>query len=230
MKFKHYFIFPVLALAIGTSQPAKSFSFGADVAMLAQILAKAVMQLEQLRQILQTAKHHKDLLRQVNAGLDRAVRMIQVVDPNFNPGIYRDWKDINVAIREIERLYGTAVDTKDRLVQLNTDRVVAEALANNSHSYKYARDTEKFGEQVHFQSQGANPKSAHRLTAQSLGAVVGQMSQSLRGQATSIKLQAQQLALQNRKDKAQSKQMTLAKDSLSSAFSTYKPRLNTPQL
>jgi len=210
--------------------PVSAFSFGADIAVLTQILAKAVLQLQQLRQILSAGSSQLDLLREVNEGLDRTVRLIQIVDPKFNPGIYKDWKDINVAIREIKRIYGGVVNTKDKLVQGHVDQIVAEAFSNNAYTYNYAKETQSYGERLHQRSQGSNPKSAQRLTAQSLGVVVGQMSQNLRTQATSVKLQAQAVAVQNRKDKVQSKQVQSARSNLSDTLKNYKPQFEIPKL
>lgn len=223
-------LFQTAIFLIVFTPQANAFSFGADVAVLAQILAKSVMQLEQLRQILQSGSDQLNLIRDVNEGLDRTVRLIRLVDPKFDPGVYRDFKDIGRAVREIEEIYGIVTKGPDQRAQRRMDRVIAEALTNNSSVYDYAKTTEDFGERLHSRSQGASPKSAQRLSAQSLGVVVGQMSQSLRGQATANKLQAQSMIDQNRKNKLQTKQVQNASSDLSESFRKFKPRFELPKL
>lgn len=221
----------ILCFVLMFSTPsARGDMFGGDVVVLAKILANAIVQLEKLRQILQAGSSQLELLRQVNQGLDQTLRLIQIVDPNFKPGIYRSWQDLNVAIREIERIYGDIANTRDKIVQGDVDRNIAEAFSNNGSIYRYAQTTQDYGDSLHRQSRAANPKSAQRLTAQSVGVVVGQMSQSLRTQATSIKLQAQAMAVQNRKDKMQSKQVQNAQVHLSSALKSYQPQFKIPKL
>lgn len=207
---------------------ASAFSFGADVAVLTQILAKAVLQLEQLRQMLQTAQNQRDLLRQVNEGLEQTVRMIQLIDPNFDPGIYKDWKDFHQAARALERLYGD-LSNPDALLR-DIDRNVAEAIVSGNSLFKYSKQTEGFAENMHHKSVRATPKSAARLSAQSLGVVVGQQSQLLRNSATQSKLQAQSLAARNSKNKAQAKQVRGASSHLSNALKNYDPKFEIPRL
>jgi hypothetical protein len=56
------------------------------------------------------------------------------------------------------------------------------------------------------------------------------MNQSLRAQATGLKLQAQSMAIQNRKDKVYSDQVRSTSDKLNAAMTSMRPEFKFPRL
>ncbi|OQW49804.1 MAG: hypothetical protein A4S09_03345 [Proteobacteria bacterium SG_bin7] len=175
--------------------------FGTDTAVLTQILANAVQQLVQLRQILTEGQNSLSLMRDINRGINDSLNLIRTVFPNADPGLYREWDKIQDAMNGIEKIYGVVVSSREAPIQRDTDQNIGEAIALNNSIYKYTRDIDEISETIKQYSHSVSPGGAQKLTAQSLGIMLTVMNQSLRTQATGLKLQAQSLALQNHKDK-----------------------------
>lgn len=211
------------------SSPARADLFGGDVAVLAQILANAVQQLAQLRQILQNGRDSVDLVRDINRGINDSLNLIRTIKPDIDPGIYKDWERAQDAFDKLERLYGIVVDSRDQNVQRDTDRSVAEAVALNNSIYKYTKMIDEIGEMIKSQSHSVSPGGAAKLTAQSLGVMLNVQNEMLRTQATGLKLQAQTLALQNRKDKDRTRQMLESANNLDAALRNQNPSFKTPR-
>ncbi len=210
-------------------QPARCDLFGGDVAMLAQILANAIQQLVQLRSILDNSRDNLSLIRDINRGINDSLNLIRTISPNTDPGLYKDWEKVSDALTKIETIYGIVIDSKDSRVQKDTDQSVAEAVALNNSIYKYTKTIDEIGELIKSQSHAVSPGGAAKLTAQSLGVMLTLQNEMLRTQGTGLKLQAQALALQNRKDKARTRQMVSGADNINSALSNVQPQFKLPR-
>jgi hypothetical protein len=185
---------------------ARADMFGGDIAYLAQILQNAIRQLAELRNIAQTQEDYLDLVREINRGINDSLEMVRSTFPNLDPGIYRDWRSVSEALNELERIYGVIKDSPERQVQRDTDQNVSEAVVLNNEVYKYTSEIDELGEAIKDYSHRASPGGAQKLTAQTLGVMLQVLNQSLRVHATGLKLQAQTLALKNKKDKAETSQ------------------------
>ncbi|MGE4107747.1 MAG: hypothetical protein AB7F66_11070 [Bacteriovoracia bacterium] len=197
---------------------AKADLFGGDVAVLTQILANAIQQLAQLRSIMGTGQDTLSLIRDINRGINDSLNLMRTIGPGTDPGIYRDWERVQEAVRALERIYGVIVPSRDAQVQHDSDQSVAEAVALNNSIYKYTRDVDEIGESIKQMSRLVSPGGAQKLTAQSLGVMLTVMNQSLRAQATGLKIQAQSLAIENRKDKEQTRNALETSNALSIAM------------
>ncbi|MBI2712247.1 MAG: hypothetical protein HYX41_05220 [Bdellovibrio sp.] len=219
----------ILALQLIFASPARADMFGGDVAVLMQILANALQQLAQLRNILQTGRDNVDLIRDINRGINDSLNLIRTISPNSDPGLYKDWDKVSEALNKLEAVYGIAIESRDLRVQKDTDQSVAEAVALNNSIYKYTTTIDQIGELIKSQSHSVSPGGAAKLTAQSLGVMLNLQNEMLRTQATGLKLQAQALALQNRKDKERTRQMVAGADGLNSALGGAKPEFKLPR-
>ncbi len=208
---------------------AKADLFGGDVVVLSQILANAIQQLVQLRSILQTGKDSVDLIRDINRGINDSLNLIRTISPNTDPGLYRDWEKVSEALSKIESVYGIVIDSHDKKIQKDTDQSVAEAITLNNSIYKYTKTIDEIGELIKAQSHNVSPGGAAKLTAQSLGVMLNLQNEMLRTQATGLKLQAQAMALQNRKDKERTRQMVAGVDNLNSALNGVKAEFKLPR-
>lgn len=208
---------------------AKADMFGGDVAVLVQILANALQQLAQLKQIFDTGKDNLNLIRDINQGINDSLALVRTISPNTDPGLYKDWEKVSEGLRKLEILYGIPVESQDIQVQQDTDQSVAEAVSLNNSIYKYTKVIDEIGEMIKSQSHAVSPGGAAKLTAQSLGVMLNLQNEMLRTQATGLKLQAQSLALQNRKDKAQTRQMVSNADNLKAALSNQNPTFKLPR-
>lgn len=209
--------------------PVKADLFGGDVAVLLQILSNAVQQLAQLKSIMDNGKDNLNLIRDINRGINDSLNLIRTISPNTDPGLYKDWEKVSDALNKLETIYGISIESKDSRVQRDTDQTVAEAISLNNSVYKYTKQIDEIGELIKAQSHSVSPGGAAKLTAQSLGVMLNLQNEMLRTQATGLKLQAQSLALQNRKDKERTRQMVSNADELNHALSNVEAKFELPR-
>jgi hypothetical protein len=203
--------------------------FGGDLVYLAQILAKSVEQLIELQNILKNSKDQLEFIRNINQGINDSLYLISTINPNIDPGLYKEWKNISSSIEKLTSIYGIAVDSKETKIQSDTDQTVAEAITLNNSIYDYTQKIDQIAELIKEQSHAVSPGGAQKLTAQSIGVLMHVQTETLRAQATGLKLQAQALAVQNRKDKEQSRQIVSTSEKLQLAIQNQKPQFTLPK-
>lgn len=218
-----------MAALISISPPAKADMFGGDLVYLAQILANTIKQLVELKNIVETGKDQLDLLREINRGINDSLRLAQTIDPNIDPGIYKDWQNVGDALQKLQSIYGVVMDSPEATVYRNTDQQVAEAVNMNNDIYKYTASIDELGEAIKDYSHDVSPGGAQKLTAQTLGVMLQVMNQSLRTQATGLKLQAQTMAVQNKKEKDSTKQYLETANTLRVAMKKEKIQFTAPR-
>lgn len=211
------------------ARPARADMFGADIPILLEILANAVKQLIQLQQALNTARSQLNLIKDINRGISNSIDLIRGAYPGLNPGIYREWDRISRAIEGVTEVYGEVPTSRDQRVQHDADQSVAEAISLNNDLYKYSQTVARISDQLRDMSVGASPGRAQQLTAASLASLIALTNQSLRTQATGLKLQAQALALGNRKEKEETRTTLKASSDLSSAMRGMDPSFELPR-
>lgn len=180
---------------------ARADLFGGDVAVLTQILVQAIKQLYELQRIVETGQDTLYLMRDINRGINDSMKLVESLGPYIDPGLYKELKKFDDLLKHLQGSYGVVVDSPDRKPQEETDRVVSEAISLNNNLYDYAKELDQVGERIKTFSHEVSPGGAQKLTAQSLGVIVHIMNQNLRATATGLKIQAQSLALQNKKEK-----------------------------
>lgn len=191
----------VFSLLLPISFKARGDMFGGDVAVLMQILAQAIQQLAQLKSILQNGEDTLGLLQDINRGINDSLHMAETLGLRIDPGLYRDLRQVDQAIRAVEQLYGRPIDSPIATVQRNTDQTVAEAISFNNDLNEYARNLDRVGEEIKAYSHSASPGGAAKLTAQALGVMIHVADQQLRATGQGLKLQAQAMAVQNKREK-----------------------------
>jgi len=211
------------------SIPSGASMFGEENAALYQILAQAIQQLAQLRAILANAQDTLGLLQDINRGINDSLSLLQTISPNLDPGIYREWLMGGDAIQKLQAIYGIVVPSPDYQVERDTDQNVAEAVTLNNSIYDYTKQIDLIGEEVKKVSHQVSPGGAQKLTAETLGVMLHVMNQSLRTQATGLKLQAQSLAVQNHKDKEKTKHLITASQDLEGSLKTEDPKFEFPR-
>lgn len=214
-----------------SSFPLKSRAdlFGGDVVVLSQILYQTVQQLAQLRAILSNGKDSVGLIRDLNRGINDSLVLFKTIAPTTHPGIYGDWLKVEESIKKLEKIYGIIISGKDAALYRNTDQSVAEAITRNNAIFEYTKQIDVIGEAVKSYSHDVSPGGAQKLTAQTLGVMLNVMNESLRAQATGIKIQAQNLAIENKKDKEMARQINDVTVDLQSAMKNQKANFSIPR-
>lgn len=222
----------VSALILGLTmncQVARADMFGGDVAVLTQILANALQQLAQLQQILRSGQDTLGLMREINRGIDDSLGLMRTISPNLDPGIYKDWATVQTALGQVEMIYGVADSSLNQKVYKDTDQNVAEAVQLNNSIFEYTKKIDEIGEAVKAASHDVSPGGAQKLTAQTLGVMLHVMNQNLRTQGTGLKLQAQAMALQNKKEKDSTREYLASAGVLKAAMKTEKTDFKAPR-
>ncbi len=115
-------------------------------------------------------------------------------------------------------------------MQQTMDRSAAEAIHLHNEAFRYADQIDPEAERIKDYAKVVSPQGAEKLTAQSLGVLIHVMNQVLRTNAAMLKLQSEQLALSNRKEKLGSEQFRVQYDGLAKAFGSLKPEYQLPAL
>lgn len=208
---------------------SKADLFGGDVAVLTQILVQAIKQLYELQRIVQTGQDSLNLMRDINRGINDSLSLVESLGPYIDPGLYKELKKIEQLVKHLQGAYGVVVDSPDRVPQEDTDRVVAEAISANNALYDYAKELDQVGERIKVFSHQVSPGGAQKLTAQSLGVMVHIMNQQLRATATGLKVQAQALAIQNKKEKQSTEAFIGQADSLRTRMKKQEVKFEFPR-
>jgi len=174
--------------------------FGGDVIVLGKILVQTIQQLAQLRRILRSSKDELNLLRTVNQGINDSLNLMKTLDTNIDPGVFKNIGDGTRALKAIEKAYGKATG-KDKALYENNDRSVSEAISFNNQAFEKAQKIDLIGEEVKESSHSVSPGGAQKLTAQAMGVLLHVENTQLRAQAKNLKIQAQRLARENKRDK-----------------------------
>ncbi|CAN5418307.1 hypothetical protein BH10BDE1_BH10BDE1_28060 [soil metagenome] len=203
--------------------------FGGDVVVLGQILANAIQQLAQLRQIMNSGQDTLGLMRDINRGINDSLQLMQTTGLINDPGVYREWSQVQQALDAMNVIYGVAVPSADHKSQVDTDQSVAEAVTLNNSVYDYTRQVDAIGESIKLFSHDVSPGGAQKLTAQTMGVMLHVLNQGLRVQSTGLKLQAQSLALENKKEKAQTASFLSNAKSLSTEMKKPRDYYRTPR-
>ncbi len=208
----------ILCLSMAMPRPAKADLFGGDVAVLVQILAQTIKQLYELQRIVSTGQDSLSLWRDINRGIRDGLRIVQVINPKFNPGLYGRLETSEQVQRAIEDLYGAIPQTSEYRLQEAQDRSVAESIAMNGTLFQYADSVDEEAKRIIEHSRSVNPQGSAKLTNQSLAVLIGVTTQVLRTNSMMLKMMGQNMALSNRKEKLQATQFKAQYEGLSNAL------------
>jgi hypothetical protein len=226
---KKRFLGIVITASLCLPPVAHADMFGGDVAVLMQILAEDIQQLIQLEQILTKGQENLDLLREINRGINDSLNMIRTISPYVNPGMYSELKNVQDVLQKFGVIFGTAVNSPDAASQRSVDTAVAEAVTMNNAIYDYTKKIDDIGEQIKASSHTVSPGGAAKLTAESLGVMIHVMNQQLRAQGTLLKLQAQGLAQENKREKDHTAEYLKSAGTISAAMQDSNPAFERPR-
>lgn len=183
------------------ARPANADMFGGDIVILTQILAQAIETVMQLKSLLDTGTDTLDLMRDINAGVRSGLDLIHIINPTFNPGVYGDLRDPQSVLRAVEAIYGAVPKGMDQDLMQSQDQSVAEVISMNRNLYDYADQVDRERDRILFHAQVVSPQGAGKLQNQALGVLIGVTTQLLRTQSQMLKIMAQNMAFETRKEK-----------------------------
>ena len=127
-------------------------------------------------------------------------------------------------------MYGPTPAGADSELIDSQDQSVAEAVAMNRNLYDYADQVDRDRDRILFHAEQVNPQGAAKLENQSLAVLIGVTTQLLRTQGQMLKMMAQGMALQNRKEKASSQSFQDNSGSLSEGLGALPKDVTLPSL
>ena len=227
MKIKFFVLMIVFFFQI---KPAKADLFGGDVAVLSQILVQTIKTVYELQSIVETGEDTLRLMRDINAGLRTGLYLINISNPKSNPGVYGNLKDKDSVLRILRTVYGATPEGMDSDLVNSQDESVAEVISMNRNLYDYADQVDREREKILYHAQQVSPQGAGRLQNQALGVLIGVSTQVLRTQSQLLKIMAQNMAYETRKEKLATRNFQENYQSLSRGFSSLPQNTKLPRL
>lgn len=184
---------------------ARADLFGGDVVVLTQILVQTIQTVLQLKAILSNGEDSLNLMRDINSGVRSGLDVIRIINPKFNPGVYGDLNNADSVLRALQDVYGSVPQGMDQDLMRSQDQSVAEVISMNRNLYDYADEVDRERDRILFHSRVVSPQGAGKLQNQALGVLIGVTTQLLRTQSQMLKLLAQNMAMENRREKIQTR-------------------------
>ena len=221
----------ILTLSLFTlpATSAKADIFGGDVAVLIQLLANAMSQLQQLVSMVKTGQDTIDLMKDVNNGVNDILQFQAPSHLSLPHHARPEWASERSSIEGLHRTFGKAIMSPVQGFQDSIDASIAKAMHVQSLVSTYAARTDQIAKDIQNHSKTVSPKGAQKLNAQASGVRVGVMNENLRVQTESVRLQAEDLALKNHEDKKRVEFVVENQKKLSIAMRTGHAKFETPR-
>lgn len=190
--------------------------------VLTQILANAVQQLIQLKEVVTTGSDTLSLMRDINRGIRDGLNVIRMINPKFNPGLFGDLDTAERVLSVISDLYGKIPQGSEAKLIQAQDQSVAESIAMNGTLYRFADQADQESQRIIDHAGAVSPQGAAKLTAQSIAVLIGVTTQVLRTNSMMLKLMGQNMAVNNRQGKLQAEQFQRQYQGLGQGFKATK--------
>lgn len=219
-----------LILASLYSRSARADLFGGDVAVLSQILLQTIKTVYELKNIVETGEDTLRLMRDINSGLRSGIFSINISNPNFRVGVYGNLKDKSSVLLALQSVYGRAPEGMDKELINSQDESVAEVISMNRNLYDYADQVDRERDKILYHAQQVSPQGAGKLQNQALGILIGVSTQLLRTQSQLLKIMAQNMAYETRKEKLATRNFQENYQGLSRGFQSLPRNSALPRL
>ncbi len=205
----------IVLISVWHAPSARGDLFGGDIALLTQILSNSLNQLTQLKKILDTDRENLKLSEKLHQGIHDALDLSKSLGPTGRSHVYGDILNVESAMKLLKKRSGEVPQSEEAPLQRETDQSAAEAITLGNEMYAYAEGMDAMGEKIKAYAKGASPSGAQKTTTETLGVILHVLNESLRAQATELKLQAQALSLENKREKAKTASFLSTRKSLS---------------
>jgi hypothetical protein len=227
---KYLFSSMLMVSVFAFSAPARADFWGGDLPLLAQILSESIIQVENLRSILGTSKESLQYLQEINEGQRNALHVMNTMNRLLKPGNFSNLNDVTAVIREVQDIYGKIPLTAEAKMQNTNDTTVAESIQLHNDAFRYADEVDPEAERIKNYADVASPQGAAKASLEAQGAIIHVLNQVLRTNAAILKIQSENLAMQNRKSKMQSEAFRSQYGEISTSLRDYKPSFDLPSL
>lgn len=210
--------------------PSPSFGFfdgsgWAQVTYLIKILEENYRRFYQLKQIIDLSRNQNDFLRQLNAGLDNSIGILDSM-PIKDERVLAELRNFRQSVAKVTALYGAIPQSPEQALQLLHDQSVAESLKMANEFKDYSEVQERNSRIIASQARQASPKGAARIQAETSAEILQSLSQLIRLNTQMLKLQSEQLALNNKSSKEGVANFQRVNRDLGTGFSRFKPQMN----
>ena len=211
-----------------TAGPARADLFGADVAVLGQILAENIKQLIQMEQMVQQGRDQADFLRQLNSGIENSIGILQSL-PVKDEKILGDLREFQGAIRSVTSVYGMIPKSQESVMQTLHDQTIAESLRMVKTFKDYSDTQERNSIVIAAQSREASPKGAVRMQAETSAQILQSLAQLIRLNTQILKLQSEQFGMSNKAGKDSVGNFQKVNTDFGKSFQGFKSDMGLPQ-
>ena len=209
-------------MVIATSGTAYGDLFGGDVVVLMKILAENIKQYYQLQQMINNGNNQMNFFRALNQGIDNSIGLLESL-PIKDEKILADLKEFKSAAQKVEGLYGMIPKSPEEVLHRLHDQTVAESLRMSVSFKEYSEIQEKNSQLIAAQARVASPKGAARMQAETSAEILRSLSQLIRLNTQALKLQSEQLAMNNKASKEGVASFQKINQDLGRGFSKFKP-------
>lgn len=188
-------------LALTPEKSARADIFGGDLALLTELIAKAVEQIQQLQSILNATGQATSILEDMNRGVREVLRLADTAHIPLPPEVYQQANTLDSATRLSHEVFGELPGTAPKygVMQYQSG---TEALYLSEDALDYSSFLDKQGESVKQSAVVANQSAATRLTAETLGVLLHAVSHSNRLEAKSLEISATQRLQDSQRENA----------------------------
>ncbi len=197
----------------------------AQIPYLVKILAENVKRYQQLRMVIEQAKGHEQYLRLINSGIENSIDLLNSI-PVRDEGLLEQLRDFQSAYNNVLEIYGQIPKSKEATLQLLHDQLAAESRRMTNSFKEYAREQEENSITLAVQSRQASPKGAQRMQAEASAHIMRSLSQLIRLNTQMLKLQSEQLAMNNKQGKDRVAAFQKFNEDLGGGFKKFKPEMN----
>lgn len=233
MKYKKHLNKIIIICALSISPPSYAFwgdggAGWAQIPYLIKILAENIKQYEQLRMMIQDARQHNEWLRNIHSGIENAQNLIESM-PIKDEKILSQLSSFRESIKTIEDIYGEIPKSKEEVIHKLHDNSVAESLRMIHDFQRYAEKQESNSIILSSNSRAASPKGAARITATTNAEILNSLSQLIRLNSQMLKLQGEQLAFNNKREKSGVHSYQKVNNDLELGFKNFNSNMKFPK-
>lgn len=174
---------------------------GEEMIPLVKLVAGQVLELERLAETVGVSKEQRDLLLQINQGIDQSTHQIDsiqtIVDrtQGLDPSSVRSLSEFNHYLEQTRALQAQTQEIVN-LKLLMTDQAISQSAVQSETAYTMGQEMVGVGSQLAIESKTASPGRASQITASAQSAQMLSSGVALQTLAQIAQLQAMQLELQ----------------------------------